>query len=458
MKRALLLLVCVAGLAAAPMRFPAYKKTVLPNGLTLLMMERHQVPLVSFTVAIKSGSSRDPAGKEGLGDITNDLLRKGAGSRTSDQISQDLDFIGATVSTLVSFDALVVTAEFMKKDLGRGLPILGDMLQKPTFPQSEVDKLLKQRVDEIRAMKDSPSQVIPYYYNGFLYGQHPYGRPQSGDERSVPSITRDDIVKFFEQNYVPGNMVISVAGDFATVDMEKLLAAQLGAAPKKDAPAFRLNAPAEATGRRLLLVDKPDATQTFFRIGNLGITRTNPDRVALELVNMLFGGRFTSMLNSALRINSGLTYGANSNFERRRERGPFYIASYTRNATTEKAMDMALDILKELHEKGPTEEQLRSTKAYLLGQYGPRIETTDQLAGLMADFEVFGLVPSEVDEYAARLDSVTMADVRRVIKQYYPLDNLVFAVIGKAGEIAPLMKKYAPTVEQRSISEPGFRK
>jgi len=452
-----LLLACVSAAAQQEaLKLPSYKKTQLPNGITALLMEKHAVPLVSFQITLRTGTTADPPGKEGLAGITNDLLRKGTPTRTADQISADLDFIGAALSTTESPDSLRVYAEFMKKDVATGLDLLADILRNPTFPQEEADKLIKRRIDGIRSAKDQAQAVIGNYFDAFLYGGHPYGRPVEGDERSLAAITRDDIAKFYRQQYVPGNMIVAVVGDLSAADMEKLLADRLGSMPRASAPAIQAPEPKPATGRRLLLVDKPDSTQTFFRIGNVGVSRTNPDRVAIRVVNTLFGGRFTSMINSALRIRSGLTYGANSSFAQYRQAGPFAIASYTRNASTEKALDMALAVLKELHEKGVSEEQLASAKNYIKGQFPTRIETNDQLAGLLADLELYGLGRGEVDELYARVDAVTAADARRVIKQHFPLENLVFTLIGKSSEIAPLAKKYATDIQTKSITAPGF--
>jgi zinc protease len=449
-------------LASAPahaaddsVKFPAYHRTVLPNGVTLMVMEKHSAPLVSFVVTLKTGSLADPPGKEGLADTTNDLLRKGAGQRNATQISEDFDFVGATLGTAATYEALRVSAEFMKKDVNSGLDLLSDILLHPTFPQEEVDKLIKQRVDALKARKDQPLAVINAYYEEFLFGSHPYGRPPNGDERSMGALRREDIVHFHEQNYVAGNLIVAVCGDFQTAEMERLLTARFGALPKKAATGVSAPKPEASTGR-LLFVDKPDATQTFFQFGNVGIARNDPDRAAVDVVNTLFGGRFTSWINTALRIDSGLTYGASSVFSRRRQPGSFYINSYTRNEKTAEAMDMAVKVLKDLHEKGFTDEQLKSAKEYIKGQFGPRVETSDQLANWMTEFEIYGLDAKEVDEYAARVDTVTVADAKRVIEKHYPLNNLVFAVIGKGSEVEPLMKKYATQIEKVSISDPGY--
>ena len=461
---ALVALVTFAGVAPArnengALKLPPFKKVRLNNGLTLLLMEQREVPIVSFNFLIKAGSVADAAGKEGTASATAALLRKGTTSRTADQISTELDFVGGQLDAGAGFDYSNGSAEFVKKDLTKGLDLLADVLLNPTFPQDEVTKLLKQRVDEIKAAKDQAQAVIGNYFRAYLYGSHPYGRPASGDEKSIGAITRDDVLAFYRTHYRPGNTILTAVGDFDITEMERTLTAKFADwIPSKPpaAPLLRLDAAQAFSGKKLLLVDKPDSTQTFFQIGNIGIARTNPDRVFIQVINTLFGGRFTSMLNTELRIKTGLTYGARSLFIQNKLAGPFVISTYTRNETTEKAIDMTLDVLKRLHEKGVTEEELKSAKTYLKGQFPPTIETSDQLADLLAQLEFYGLDASDVNGYYAKIDSMTMADAQRVIKQYFPMDNLVFVLIGKASEIGPVARKYAPKIDKKTITQPGF--
>jgi zinc protease len=454
----LLLLPAVAPAAQenGGLKLPPYKKVKLKNGMTLLLMEQREVPIISFNYIIRAGSIADPAGKEGVASLTAGLLRKGTKTRSADQISGELDFIGGLLGAGSTYDYTNGTAEFIKKDINKGLDLLADVLLNPIFPQDEVSKLLKQRIDGIKSAKDQAQGVIGTYYNAYLYGSHPYGRPTGGDEKSLAAITRDDVQKFYQAYYSPSSTIMAVVGDFDSAEMERMITDKFGAWAAKAAPAVQLADPQPVAGKRLLLIDKPDSTQTFYQIGNIGINRTNPDRVYIEVVNTLFGGRFTSMLNSELRINSGLTYGARSGFEERKVRGPFVISTFTRNEATEKALDMTLDILKRLHEKGITEEELRSAKNYIKGQFPPDIETTDQLAGLIAELEFSGLDENEINSYYAKIDSMTLADARRVIKQHFPLDNLVFVLVGKADAIGAIAKKYAPKIDTKTITQQGF--
>jgi zinc protease len=440
------------------LKLPPYKKVKLQNGMTVLLMEQHETPFVSFNIRIRAGGVADPSGKEGVASLTASLLRKGTEKRTADQIAAELDFVGGSLNFGSDIDFANGSAEFLKKDLGMAFDLLGDVLINPTFPQNEVEKLRKQQIDAIKEAKDSALDVISEYYRAYLYNEHPYGRPPTGDEQSLASITRDDIVNFYKSFYAPENMIMAVVGDFSTQDMERQIRERFEGWKKKAAQQpVKLTEPASFKGKKLLFINKPDSTQTFFVIGNVGISRTNPDRVGIGIINTLFGGRFTSMLNSELRINSGLTYGARSSFDRQLVSGPFQITTYTANPTTEKAIDMALEVLKKLHQQGITGEQLLSAKAYIKGQFPTSIETTGQLASLLTQLEFYGLDEKEINDYFAKIDAFTMADAQRVIKQYFPLDNLVFVMIGKNDEVGNIVKKYAPKVDTKQINQPGFK-
>ena len=447
-----------AGLAAGPgPQLPPYRKLALPNGLTLLMMEQHEVPLVSVQIVIRAGGVADPAGKEGLALLTAELLRRGTQHRMADQIASELDFIGGSLDITGDPDRVLLTSEFMEKDTAAALDLLADLLQHPGFPAAEVEKVVKQKVDGIKQDKEEAREVLQRYFDAALFGRHPYARPPGGDERSLASLQRVDVQGFYDRHYGPESTILAVVGDFVSADMERILAQKLGGWKKGEpARAVRPPAPTPVPGRTLRLINKPDSTQTYFAIGNLGIARDNPDRTGIELINLLLGGRFTSMLNAALRIESGLTYGARSRFARYQAPGPFAISSFTANATTVKAIDMALDVLQKLHRDGIAEDQLRSAKHYLKGQFPPRIETTAQLAALLADLAFYDLDAREVNELFQRIDAFTPADARRIVQRYFPRENLVFVLIGKASEIEAAVQKYAPQMEKREIDLPGF--
>jgi predicted Zn-dependent peptidase len=442
--------------AAQTLHMPPHEKVVLKNGLTVLLLEKHGVPLVNVYALVKTGSAGDPAGEEGLASITAGLLRKGTKTRSAQQFAADLDYIGAAFESEAGADFSSVSIEFLTKDVSRGLEIFSDAVLHPVFPEPEVQKLLAQSVDAVRGAKDDPQQVLGAYYDGYLFGMHPYGRPASGDEVSLHHIKRDVVLKFYEANYVPGNTLLAVAGEFSGADMRKKLEEVFGGWAAHPVTPELIGPTAPVKGRKLLLVDKPDATQTYFAFGNVGIARTDPDRVAIRVVNTIFGGRFTSELNEALRVESGYTYGASSFFDSRKAPGPFGVFSFTKNETTGPAIDLALQVLQKLHKNGVTAEQLASAKSYIKGQFPPNIETSRQLAQIIATHEFYGLGDDEINQLEARVDAVTPEIAKQVIQKHFPSENLVFVLIGKASAIGGSVEKFAEKRDARPIGEPGF--
>jgi zinc protease len=452
----LLVLIFPAALFAQSIHIPPHEKVVFKNGMTVLLLEKHGVPIVNFAALVKTGAAADPAGEEGLASITAQLLRKGTQKRTAQQFAADSDFTGGSVEADASADFSSVSGEFLNKDLARGLDLFSDALLHPIFPQSEVDKLLAQSLDGVRAAKDEARSVLGTYYNAYLFNGNGYGRTSDGDEISLTRIHRDAIVKFYETYYGPGNIILAVAGDFQTADMKKKLEEVFGGWPSKPVTPVKIPVLPPVKGKKLLLVDKPDATQTYFAIGNVATAAGDPDRVAIRLVNTVFGGRFTSLLNEALRVESGLTYGAISAFDPRKAPGPFGMYSYTKNESTAQAIDMALQVLQKLHKQGITADELASAKSYIKGQFPPSIETSKQLAQIIAINEFYGLDDREINDLEARLDAVTPAIAQQVIQKHFPADNLVFTLIGKRADIAAGVQKYAEKQDARVIGEPGF--
>ena len=441
---------------AQTLKLPPHEKIVLKNGLTLLLLEKHGVPIVDFAAIVKGGSVADPAGQEGLASVTAGLLRKGTAKRSAQQFAADLDFIGAEFGADASTDYSALSCEFLAKDVDKGLDLFSDALLHPAFAPAEVDKLLAQEIDGIKAAKDEAQSVALNYYYGYLFGKHPYGRPGGGDELSLARIKRDAIAKFYETNYAPGNTILAIAGEFNSTQMRAKIEQALGGWTAKPAALPAVPAPLPVKGKKLLLVDKPDSTQTFFVFGNVGTAENDPDRVAIRVVNTIFGGRFTSELNEALRVESGLTYGAAAFFDSRKEPGAFAIYSYTKNESTVQAIDLALQVLAKLHREGVSAEQLASAKSYIKGQFPPSIETSEQLAKRIAANEFYGLDDDEINKLEERVDAVTPEIAKQVIAKHFPEDNLVFMLIGKASEIGPEVKKYATQQDSRKISEPGF--
>jgi predicted Zn-dependent peptidase len=391
--------------------------------------------------------------------VLADLMTQGTKSRTREQIAEEIDSLGARLNAYSGRQAISVEMEFLAKDVDKAFAILGDVLKNPSFPEDELQRLVARRMDRVKAAKDQPQAAVVQHYLAYFYGkEHPYGRPAGGDETTLPKLTRAAIESAYKQQFAGKNMIVTVAGDFEAAAMQQKIQALVGALPAGEAYAWKKGAAVKASSAsRLLLVDKPDATQTYFIIGQPGIERTNSDRTAIELVNTLFGGRFTSMLNDALRVDSGLTYGARSTVEMDRLPGSIYISTFTKNESTEQAIDLAIKQIEKLRRQGINAEQLASAKAYVKGLYPTQqLETSDQLADVLTDLELFGLNRGEIDDFISRVDSVTVEQANAVAKKYYRDQGLVFVLVGKAADIRKTAGKYAKDVVEIPITKIGF--
>jgi len=463
--KALIVFLAAASLQFGQAKLPQYTKETLPNGAVIAMMPRTGVPLVHFRVLIKGGVESDSPEMAGLANVTSTLLRRGTTKRSAAQFAEELDFLGGTFGASGQGgrggggaqleSAAVISSEFLSKDFDAGLDLLSDAILHPAFTESEVHKELARRVDSAREMKDNAQSSISAYFRTAFFGYtHPYGHPP--DEVSYTKIGRKEIVDFHSKFYCGKNMLIVVTGDFEPSSAKTKLTHVFGAAPAGVAYPWGTAPPLERKGK-LLLIDKADATQTYFQIAQPGIDMKSPDRTTLEIINTLLGGRFTSMLNDELRVNSGLTYGANSQLEQNRLPGAIVISTYTKTDTTTQAIDIALDVLKRLNEKGITAAQLASAKAYVKGLYPTRrLETMDQLAALIGEIELYGLGRDEVDGYFARIDAITLDQANATIRKYYKTGDLTFVVLGAADKIREQMKKYDPHVTEVSIKTPGW--
>lgn len=438
-------------------KLPPFTRQVLPNGVTMILVPRTGVPLVQFRVLVKGGSEAEPTNLAGLAGVTAQLLRRGTSKRTADQFSEELDFLGGSFAGNDAPQSPVtnVFGEFLKKDFDQGLDLMSDAILRPTFPEVEVNKTLSRAVDNAKSAKDQAQAAIGSYFQALYFGpSHPYGHP--ADQITLAKIQRQDIVEFHKRNYCGRNMIVIASGDFDASTAEAKIREAFGGVAAGTAHEWAKPA-APVASTRLLLVDKPDATQTYFYIGQPGIDRKDPDRVKLMLINTLFGGRFTSMLNEALRVQSGLTYGASCQLQQSRLPGAIVINTYTKTETTTKAIDMALDVLKQLNEKGVTVEQLSSVKAYIKGTFPTqRLETTDQIASVLADMEVYGLGREEVDDFFSKIDSISLADANAAARKYYKRDNLTFVLVGNAAKIRDQVTKYAPKVTEIPITKAGY--
>jgi predicted Zn-dependent peptidase len=290
-----------------------------------------------------------------------------------------------------------------------------------------------------------------------LFGEHAYGNPVSGSETTLAAIAHEDLLQYYNDFVGGDRLIISVVGDFNAEAMKARLTETFGNWRAAAAPLPTLAAANKISGRSVLLVDAPGATQTYFWIGNLGVAIDYPARAELNLANTVFGGRFTSMLNTELRVKAGLTYGARSTIQRPSLPGAVVISSFTETSTTVDAIDLALEVLDTFRDDGLDDEMMLSARNYIMGQFPPRLETAPQIAAQLAMLEQYGLNASYIDSYGSALEGASQDSVAAVIAEVYPsADNLSFILIGDAASIREAVTQYG-TVTEMLISEPRFR-
>ncbi|MBC7949243.1 MAG: insulinase family protein [Chitinophagaceae bacterium] len=446
-------LVCTASIAQ-DYKLPKYEKFTLKNGLTVYLMEQHEVPVMNVSVIVPAGAIYDGE-KAGLASLTATGLKYGTKNYPKAKLDEELDFIGASVTTFASKESAGLSSKFASKDRDKVLNIIKELLTEPVFDNSEFEKEKKRVLVSLEQAKESPRSVIGSYFDKFIYGEHVYGNIVQGKISTVTAITSDDLKKFYSANYIPNGAALAVVGDFNAKEMKALVTRLFSTWPKgKQAQvSMASQTVVKPTGNRVLLVNKDDAKETTFYIGAPGISRNNPDFVAIDVVNTLFGGRFTSMLNDELRVNTGLTYGANSRFTPLKNSGTFAISTFTAGKTTEAALDKSLEVLKKLHDKGIDATSLASAKNYVKGQFPPRYETAGQLAGLLTQMFWYNFDESFINNFQKNVDGLTEEKAKQIIAQYFPKDKLQFIMVGKAADIRKIAAKYGPVTEVQITEE-----
>ena len=440
----------MAAPARAEIRLPATREVTLPNGARLILAEKHDVPLIAAIAYLRGGALTDPAGKEGLATLTAEMLHRGAGKRSAQALASAVDGVGAELTVGAGYEDWWVSAEFLSRDQKLMVELLSDILRRPSFPDTEFVKAKQQSIDAIRSDKDNPYNVVTDYGRAYFFDGNPYGRPLEGDEATVGSITREDLLAAYRSNFGGDRLILSVVGDFDGRKMESALREAFADWHKASGAIPAPPAPQRRQGRKILLVDKPDATQTYFWIGNLGMARTDPDRAAADVANTHFGGRFTSLLNSALRIRTGLTYGARCLMPRYAVPGYVAIVSYTKTESTQRAIDLALETLGTFRATGLDSAALSSSKGYIAGLYPTGLETEDQIAGRLAELSLYDLPQTELTGYTDRIRELNGAALKGIIRRVYPDPNdVTIVMIGNAAAIRPVAKRYGPLVEAR---------
>jgi zinc protease len=379
---------------APSLKLPAIQKAKLANGLPVWIVEQHEVPLAQINLIVRSGSAADPIGKYGIGSLTAAMLDEGAGSRSALEIADAVDFLGATLTTSSGFDLSAVRLSVPVARLGDALQVMADVSLRPTFPASELERLRKERLTALLQAKDNVAGIVQMAFPRIVYGPtHRYGTSASGLAPALEAMTADDLRTFYRAHYRPDNTTLIAVGDVTPASLLPMLEKAFGSWKSDGIKPLDTVVPTapQLTKRQVFLVDKPGAVQSQIRIGWVGVPRSTPDYVTLEVLNTVLGGSFTSRLNQNLRETHGYTYGASSIFDMRGSAGPFFAAA---GVQTDKTADAIKEFFVELDgilaQVPPAE--LDKAKNYVALGFPGEFETTGDLARKLEDLVTYGLL------------------------------------------------------------------
>jgi zinc protease len=404
------------------------QREVLPNGLTLLVAERPAVPIATISVLVRAGSALDPAGKPGVANLVAQLLTQGTASRTAPEISEAVDFIGGSLDVEAGLETTTVTLSLLSKDLDAGLDLLADIVLHPAFTSQDVQRKIQEVVAGIRRDHDDPGTVSYQAFMKALYGSHPFGTPVEGTETSVPTITREDLARFHDAWFRPNMAIVTVVGDVKEANLRQGLQARFGGWQPGRAGGAPPAAPA-GVSRRVVQTIQRTVTQANITLGAFGVTRENPDFYAVQVMNYLLGGGFSSYLISTIRDQKGWAYDVGSAFSAHKLSGEFTISLQSKNELANQAIAAAIEQVRKIREQPVDPQALNDAKAYLTGSFPLRLDTGKKLASWLAVIEYYGLGLDYADRYPALINRVTVPDVQRVAQKYLDPEHYVLAVV-----------------------------
>jgi len=428
---------------APQVKLPAIQKRRLSNGLPVWIVETHKVPVVQVNLVVLTGSADDPAGKYGVASLADAMLQDGAGARTSLEIADAIDFLGADITTGSAIDSAAVRLHTTAARLADALPIMADVALRPTFPKDELERIRQQRLNSLVRARDDADTTAQLAFARVVFGTaHRFGTATMGTSETIKAFTTDDLHAYYAATFRPENATLLVVGDVTPDKALALLETSFGKwkAPAGPAtPRVRLPAPPARSTRGIYIVDKPGAAQSQIRIGAVGVARSTPDYFPILVMNTVLGGSYSSKLNMNLREKHGYTYGANSTFDMRVSEGPFVA---TAGVQTDKTADALKEFFNELNaiREPVTAEELARAKNYVSLRFPERFETTGDISTRLEDLLVYHLPDDYYSTYVRNIQAVTAADVQHVAQKYIQPDRLAVVVVGDQRVIEPAIR------------------
>lgn len=421
------------------------QKTVLPNGLTVVVSEKPKLPVAHISVRVKAGSAHDPENQAGLAALTARLLDKGTAQRTATAIAEEIDFLGARLDADAGGTGSTVSLSLQAKDLERGLDLLADILQAPRFDPAELERERARMLSQIQQRRVNPGQVVAETFRDMVYAGHPLHRPITGYSQTVTHISRDDVQALYARFYVPNNSIVVMVGDFPAERMLALLERYLGGWSARTLEQTVLPQPAALEGKQVRIVDM-DVNQSSLQFGHLSVRRADPAFATIRAMNyILGGGGFGSRLTRSIREEQGLAYSVYSQVVGGSQFPGFFVAELqTRIDTTSQALKSLFAIIESMQQQPVSVEELTDMKLYFEGSLPRRAETYGQVAGLLLDREFFGLPDGYWETEIRQIQALTAQDIQQAAQRYLHTEKFVLALATRREQLALSVPQIPP--------------
>ncbi len=426
-----------------PLVLPAPALRVLPNGLKVVAVERHMFPLVTVRLVVKSGAESDPAALPGTAMLVSALLTEGTSTRNASQISEAIDSVGGSVDSGAGWDESHLSLSVLNDHEELAFNLVSDMAMHCTFDPAEVERKRRQTLSGLEVVRDDADYVADAAVRRLAFLGTAYGHPEDGTVASVKRIAPEDLRAFYNRYYQPSNSVLAIVGDINTSEAFERAEKHFGAWTNREP----IEAPAASPGtgsHRILAIDKPDAVQTEIRIGNLGVSRTSPDYLAMSIADQILGGPSENRLFKALRSHQGLTYGASSELPSYQTAGMWLAKTFTRTAETMKSLHLALDQIKRMHDHPITADELQTAQGYLIGHLALDFESSEDVAAHTLELLVYNLPLDYWNRFPEKLRALTADEVWNASGQRLAPDNDIIVLVGNLSGFEKDLKKLGP--------------
>lgn len=429
-------------------KLPQPVEKTLANGLRVIVVPKHDIPLVAARLLFKTGGAADPATKDGLAQLTAAVVTKGTKTRSAEEIARGVEALGATLVAGAGWDQSSIDLSVMSSNLPKAMAYLSDVARNATFAKTEFERERAQTIDALQVNLGEPRVLASAVASRLIFGEAPYGHNLEGTPASLEKIVREDLPKFYAAHYRPNDAVLLLAGDVKAEDAFKLAQAQLGSWPRGAASGsaratVTLKTPTASAAPRVVVIDMPEAGQSAVAIGRAGIRRTDAAYMPAIVANSVLGAGYSSRLNQEIRIRRGLAYGAGSSFDPRATVGPFLARTETKHETAAEVVSIIVAELNRLATADVAENELTPRKATLIGNFGQSLETTSGIVNRVSTLALYALPLSDINRYVSGVQSVTAEQVRKFAASNLGGKDVHVVVVGDAKQfLEPLKKQF----------------